>query len=89
MDSMAASISSSINLLERPACIVAPANEYQCALGLVAQLFALRAPRSGKGLAQHEPAQEHGAGEVSQCVLWVPTRTWGTTLLNQRSVILL
>ena len=64
IDSMAASISSSINLLECPMHLFAPANEEQRAPGLVAQLVTLRAPRGGEGLAQQEPAQDQGVGKV-------------------------
>ena len=76
---MAASISSSINLLKRPACAVAPANEEQCTPGLVVQPVTLGAPRGNEGPAQQEPAQEqtqvrlvsaHGTCLVDRAPQW-------------------
>ena len=49
---MAASIASSVKSGERPARIIAPANEGQLAPGLVVQPVALGAPHSMEGIAQ-------------------------------------
>ena len=58
-------------------------------LGLVAQLVTLGALHGGKGLAQPEPVQEQGMGEVGWRAPRAPACTWRTTLLNGRSVLLL
>ena len=52
---MAASILTSINLLEHPARVVAPANEEQRAVGLVVQPVTLGALCGNEGPVQQEP----------------------------------
>ena len=55
INSMAASVTSSIDLLEPPARAIAPANEGQCAPGLVVQPVTLGVPHDIEGPAQWEP----------------------------------
>ena len=86
---MKVSVTSSVDLLEHPAHTVAPANEEQCALGLVVQPVTLGAPHENKGAAQQEPVQEQGAGEVGWHVLRMPTCSWRTMLLSGRNALLL
>ena len=54
IDSMAASVASSAELFDCPACAVAPANEGQRTPGLVVQLVALGVPRGIEGAMQTE-----------------------------------
>ena len=79
---MAASVSSSINLLECPTCIVAPANEEQRAPGLVVQLVTLGVPCGNKFPAQLEPTQEQGVGKVGWHEARMPTHAWWSALLS-------
>ena len=86
---MAASISNSINSLECHVCTVAPANEEQCAPGLVLQPVTLGAPRRNEGPAQQEPMQDQGMGEVGQRTSRITACAWWTVFLSGRNALLL
>ena len=56
IDSMSASVTSSIDSLEHPVHTVAPTNEEQCTPGLVVQPVALGVLCGAEGPTQLEPA---------------------------------
>ena len=86
---MVASVTSSINSLERPTHTIAPANEGRCAVGLVFQPVALGAPHGMEGPAQKEPAQEQGAGEFGQHAMHTPTRIWWSMLITWKNALIM
>ena len=86
---MAASVTSSIDLLEHPVRAVAPANEGQCTPGLVVQPVALGARCNIEGSVQRDPKQEQGMGEVGRHPVCAPTCAWQSVLLTYRNALIM
>ena len=88
MNSMAASMTSSINWLKHPMYAIASANEEQHTLGLVVQPVTLEALHGIEGTAQCEPTQEQGAGKVGWRAVQMPKSAWWSVLLTWRNVLI-